>query len=146
ELAKKLLHRQAYGEPLGRHVLGEEDTLDRIGREHIVAHWERCFSPERMLVALAGAVGPTAVADLFERHFAGPVSWSPRRPEAGPTTEPTWFPLEFNPGRSHVEKELEQEQVAICFPGSAVVDPDYLVEQVVIGVLGGGMSARLFTE
>jgi predicted Zn-dependent peptidase len=138
ELAKKLLHRQAYGEPLGRHVLGEAETLARIGRAEILAHWERQFAASRMLVGVAGAVDADRVAKLLERCFAG-LGTS----DGG---GPSWFPLEFRPGRRHLDKELEQEQVALCFPGSAVVDPDHPVEQVLVGVLAGGMSARLFTE
>lgn len=137
ELAKKLLHRQAYGEPLGRHALGEARTLERIGRDQIVQHWRRHFSARGMLVAVAGAVEPEAVADLFERYFEG---------FTGDGEHPPGFPLEFHPGRSHREKDLEQEQIAICFPGSAVADEDYPTGQVVIGVLAGGMGARLFTE
>ncbi len=138
ELARKLLHRQAYAEPLGRHVLGEAATLENINRERIVEHWQRHFRPQRIMIAVAGAVDPGQVADCVEHHFRG----GPSEPD----TLPNWFPLRFTPGRSHHSKELEQEQVALCFPAAAVVDDDYPVEQVLLGVLSGGMSARLFTE
>jgi predicted Zn-dependent peptidase len=137
ELAKKILHRQAYGDPLGRHVLGEPETLERIGREQIVEHWRRNFSGARMMIAVAGAVDTSAVVESVERQFDGFGS--------GPAIRPQ-FALRFEAGRSHHTKELEQEQIAICFPGSAVVDPDFPVERVALGVLSGGMSGRLFTE
>lgn len=140
ELAKKYLHEQAYGEPLGRHPLGEEATLARIGRDQIVEHWRRHFGAERMLVAVAGSVEADAVADLLEKHFEG---FAPP-PEA--KAETTGFPLRFRPGRAHHEKDLEQEQIAICFPGSAARDADFPASQVIVGVLSGGMGARLFTE
>lgn len=139
ELAKKLLHSQAYGPPLNRHALGEETTLAGIGREQIVEHWRRHFSARRMLVAVAGAVDAGRVADVLERafeRFGG---------EEGEGL-PTGFPLTFHSGRSHREKDTEQEQIAICFPGSAARDADYQTGQVIIGVLAGGMGARLFTE
>ncbi len=138
DLARKLQHRQAYGEPLGRHVLGELETLERIGREQIVQHWQRHFSASRMMVGIAGAVDPDQTADILEKQFEG----------FGPNSNaaPAWFPLQFTPMRTHHPKELEQEQVAICFPGSAVTDDDFPIEQVTIGVLAGGMSGRLFTE
>ncbi|HOW73783.1 MAG TPA: pitrilysin family protein [Phycisphaerae bacterium] len=139
ELVRKLICRQAYGEPLGRHALGDEESLGRIGREQIVEHWRRLFSSRRMQVAVAGAVDTERVADLFEREFTG---FGPVEGE-GEAASPS---LRFNPGRSHHHKELEQEHVAICFPGSAVTDADFPVELVLIGVLSGGMSGRLFTE
>ena len=137
ELAKKLLHRQAYGEPLGRHPLGEETTLERIGREQIVDHWRRHFSATRMQAAVAGPVDPCAVADLFEREFEGF-----RQGES----DNGGLAFQFTPGRSHYEKELEQEQIGICFPGPASKDEEFPTAQVVLGILAGGMGSRLFTE
>lgn len=148
ELAKKLLHRQAYGDPLGRHPLGEAESLDRITRAEIVAHWKRSMQADQMFVAVAGPVEADAVADLFERVFGGLAptddshTWAtgrdvPNRPEAL---------LEFQPTSTHHERELEQSQIALCFPGCAATDADFPVEQVVLGVLAGGMSGRLFTE
>ena len=137
ELAKKLLHRQAYGEPLGRHPLGEEETLERIGREQILDHWQRYFCAARMQGAVAGAVEPAAVADLFEREFEGFRRGEPDLDGLG---------FQFNAARSHHEKDLEQEQIAICFPGPAAQDEDFPTAQVIVGLLAGGMGARLFTE
>ncbi len=140
DLARKLLSRQAYGEPLGRHVLGEPATLDRIGRDQVVEHWERFFAADRMLAAVAGPVEPDRVAELFERAFAGftrSTADGDRRPE---------LPVCFTPGRTHHAKELEQEQVVMCFPGAGVTDADHAVELVALGVLSGGMSGRLWTE
>lgn len=143
ELVRKLICRQAYGEPLGRHALGSEETLARIGREQILEHWQRLFSARRMQVAVAGAVDPQRVADVFEHAFDGfePASGpeDSGRAEASPA-------LRFSPSRSHHVKDLEQEHVAVCFPGAAVTDPDFPVELVLVGVLSGGMSGRLFTE
>ena len=56
------------------------------------------------------------------------------------------MPLRFTPARRHQEKDLEQEQIAICFPGAQVTDDDFPVERVLLGILAGGMSGRLFTE
>jgi predicted Zn-dependent peptidase len=137
-LAKKLLHRQAYGEPLGRHVLGEPNTLEQIDREAIVQHWKNCYTGARMQVAVAGAVEINAVADTFERTFSslGAGSKQPANP----------LSLQFIAECSHHHKELEQEQIALCFPGASARDEDLPVERVTIAVLGGGMSGRLFTE
>ena len=36
--------------------------------------------------------------------------------------------------------------MGICYPGVAVPSPEFPIEQVMLGVLSGGMSSRLFTE
>ncbi|MBI4578895.1 MAG: insulinase family protein [Planctomycetes bacterium] len=143
ELAKKFLYRQAYGQPLGRHPLGEAETLGRIGREQIVEHWRRFFSPARMHVVVAGDVDAEAVADGLEAAFGG---WGPAASAGAGDNDLARFAIEFTPAYRHHDKEVEQEQIALCFPGASATDDDHAVEKVVIGVLAGGMSGRLFTE
>lgn len=143
ELTKKMLYRQTYGQPLGRHALGEPDTLARLNRDAIVEHWRDHFSAGRMYVALAGAVDPDALADQLEKEFEG---FHAGDSNPGAERERPCWNLNFAPVRRHYSKELEQEQIAICFPGSAVTDDDFYAGQVLIGVLSGGMSGRLFTE
>jgi len=148
ELAKKLLHEKVYGDPLGRHTLGENETLDEIDREKIVDHWQRFFSARNMQVAVVGAVDPNTIADLFEQafvDFACQANTEPSANSISSSDRPT-LPLHFSPSRQHYDKDLEQEQVAICFPGAKVTDADFPVERVLIGILAGGMSGRLFTE
>lgn len=142
ELARKLLHDQAYGQPLGRHAYGQTETLARISRREVLDHWRRHFSPRRMQVAVAGAVEPAPVADQLERAFE-PLSGNVQA-TAGAGDRPV-FRLNFAPGRTHHDKDVEQVQIALCLPGSAATDADQAVEQVLVGVLAGGMSSRLWT-
>lgn len=142
ELAKKLLNHHAYGQPLGRHVLGEERTLADMTRDNIIDHWQSHFHNSRMVVSIAGNIDPAAVLKTLEQKFAdGPNASESNGPQAR-----QGLPLHFKSGSHHFHKKLEQEQVGICFPGAARTDRDYPVERVVLGVLSGGMSGRLFTE
>ncbi len=137
-LTDKLMDRQAYGPFLGRHPLGEKETLQRIGRADIAEHWQATFSAGRLLVGVAGPVDPERIADCLEECFAGFGPPSPNGREAPP--------LVFSAVRTHHPKELAQEHIGICYPGVPVTHADYPVERVLIGVLAGGMSGRLFTE
>jgi predicted Zn-dependent peptidase len=137
-LCDKLLTRQAYGPLLGRHPLGERETLERIDRDATAAQWRRLYAAGRMLVCVAGPIEPDRVADQIEQAFEG--FGSPARLGREP------IPIEFRAARSHHTKELEQQHIGICYPGVPVDDDEYPVERVLLGVLSGGMSARLFTE
>ena len=137
-LSEKLLERQVFGPVLGRHPLGENETLDRISRDDVEAHWRSYFHAGRILLSVAGAVEPEQVAEVFEKHFS---SFGPSQ-RAGRSI----FPVEFNPTRTHHPKELEQEQIGICWPGVDATHDDFPVQQVILGILSGGMSGRLFTE
>jgi len=140
ELSKTLLHEKAYGEPLGRCSLGTEATLGRIDREAIIDHWGRFFDARNLQIAVAGAVEPQEVADGIERAFEGFAGAESRADSLD------LLPFGFSPGQYHIDKDLEQEHVAFCFPGVAVTDDDFAIQCVLSGVLSGGMSGRLFTE
>jgi len=108
ELAKKLLHRYAYGEPLGRHVLGEKETLERLDRNAIVDHWGRCFSADRMQIAVAGRVDPARLVEQVEQVFGGfsSASGDGRKAEAdGSRRVDAAWPLCFRSGYWHHDKE-----------------------------------------
>jgi predicted Zn-dependent peptidase len=105
-----------------------------------VQHWKQCFSAGRMSVAVAGAVEPERVFDALQKNFDGFTNGG------SDERQRPMFDLQFSPERQHFNKELEQEQIAICYPGAAITDEDYAVQRVTIGVLSGGMSGRLFTE
>jgi predicted Zn-dependent peptidase len=128
----------AFGPILGRHELGEPECLDKVERADLSRHWESYFHAGRMTVAVAGPLEAEHVARVFQDHFAD--FGDPQ--QAGRSARP----LEFEPVIEHYAKQLEQEQIAVCWPGVAAQDDDFPVQQVVLGILSGGMSGRLFTE
>lgn len=137
-LVDKLLSAQVFGSILGRHTLGERRTLDGLTRADLREYWQTRFQAGRMLVAVAGAVEPERARTAFEEHFSrfGSADEAGRDP----------FKVEFEAGVHHQPKELEQVQIGVGWPGVDVTHDDYPVQKVVLGVLSGGMSARLFTE
>jgi len=137
-LVDKYISRRAYGPILGRHTLGEKQTLAKITRADALDHWRQNFTAGRMIVSVAGALDPRRAADVFQRHFDG--FGSTRRDGRAPIS------VEFAPGVSHHPKALEQEQIGICFPGVDADHPEFPTQQVILGILSGGMSCRLFTE
>ncbi len=137
-LTDKVISRRAYGSLLGRHPLGEPETLDRITRDDLENHWRSHFRAGRMIVTVGGAVEPGHVANVFQDQFDGFGS-ADADGRAG-------FPVEFSPGTVHHHKDLQQEQIGICWPGVEATHDDFPTQQVMLGVLSGGMSARLFTE
>ena len=138
ELCDKLLARQTYGPLLGRHLLGEPETLQRITRQDLAAFWRDQFSAGRMQLVVAGPIDFEQVRQWAESLFDG--FGSAERAGRQP------FAVEFSPRRTHHQQEAEQEQIGICYPGVEVTSPAYPVERVMLGVLSGGMSSRLFTE
>jgi predicted Zn-dependent peptidase len=137
-LADKYIGRQAYGSILGRHALGELETVDRISRESMVEHYQRHFGNGRLMVSVAGAVQADAMAVILEKYFSGfgDATHSGRK----------GYKVSFGARRAHYMKDSEQEQIAIAFPGVAKTATEYPAQRAMLAVLSGGMSSRLFTE
>ncbi|MEZ5116340.1 MAG: pitrilysin family protein [Candidatus Nanopelagicales bacterium] len=131
--------------PLGRSILGTEDSIRGIGRGAIDRFYRRRYRPESVVVSAAGRVEHTAVVREVRAAF-GTVGWLDgdgvpdlprrgrvRRPSAGGTVRV-------------VSRPTEQANVVLGVPGIVRTDERRYVLGVLNSALGGGMSSRLFQE
>lgn len=125
------------GHPLGRSVIGTRKAAARLGREEFVRYIERRYRPDNIVVSLAGDIGHDAVVELIAQHFG---RWDGRT-----TVQPTEVPAVI-PAVALRTKEIEQVHLCLATRGTAQDDEDRYVLAVLDGVLGGGMSSRLFQE
>lgn len=132
--------RDVYGaHPYAWPALGRMESVQRISREDLVAHYRATYRPDRMVLAVSGNVPPAAVIATAERLFR-------RLPSpSGVPAVPVMEPMPRGEPRL-VERDARQAQVLIGFLAPPVVHPDYAAVRVLTMVLGGGMSSRLFTE
>lgn len=138
DLSAKLFNRQVYGPVLGRHVIGEPETLRTIKAADARAHWKQFYHAGRMQVSVAGAIDARRIEDQLSSLFAGLGSSEQTGRER--------FAHQFEPQTTHHHRDLEQEHIGICYPGAALDDARRYAQAVAIAVLSGGMSGRLFTE
>jgi predicted Zn-dependent peptidase len=124
-------------EPLGRNILGTKETIQAATRETFrdyVGHW---YTPERIVVGLAGNLGDAPVEKMAE--LLGDLPAAPSN-----TPPPSAF---AENGRVKVhEKASDQAHVCLGVTGYEIAHPDRYVVEILRTVLGGGMSSRLFTE
>jgi predicted Zn-dependent peptidase len=137
-LNRTQIQRLTLGPILGRHPGGDEQTLARITPDSVRSHWKRNFHTGRMQVAAAGPIDVDALAGRLDAAFGG--LGSRQRDGRG------LAPVTFTPGRDHRNKDLQQQYIAISLPGLRRDDRHFAIEQVLLGILSGGMSGRLFTE
>lgn len=137
-LADKFIGQQAYGDRLGRHSLGEPQTIAAMTRDDVVSHWKNLYCSGRMQVAAAGNITAAKLEAILEEQFA----------DFGNTDKQgrDGYDVQFTTKRIHHQKELEQQQIAIAFPAVPVSHADFYVQRVMLAILSGGMSSRLFTE
>jgi predicted Zn-dependent peptidase len=129
-----------YGDnPLGWETLGTKDTIRAATRETFLDYLETWYTPRRLVVGVAGAVGDDLLPQLEELlgDLSGNGAGSPPPSEQARSTEPRV--------RIH-RKDSDQAQIALGVPSYPLDHPDRYALQLLGTVLGAGMSSRLFLE
>lgn len=136
ERASVAARSRHYPEPLNRSSLGNEAGLRAITRDELMSGWSGRALPVGSILALAGAVNPDEVAAAFNRLLSG---WSGVAPE---------FKKGPKPGRgyAHETDQSNQVQILIMHDAPSEHEATSVLEKIVISVLSGGMSGRLFSE
>ena len=131
--------RHLYGDqPLGRDIIGTEETVRAATRDTFLGFLNRWYRPERTIVGLGGNIGD-GLTDQLEL-LLGDV---PQEPTGVPDA------LIPAPAESSVRihtKQSDQAHIVVGAPSYPIGHPDRYALQLLSTVLGGGMSSRLFTE
>jgi predicted Zn-dependent peptidase len=131
------LQEVAYPEQaMGWPILGEEEIVSRISANDLRSYMGANYRAGSMILVGSGAVEHELLVRLAEEKFASLPLGAPKAPEAA----------HYFGGEMHVGGDLEQCHIAYAFPGVSNVDEDYMLSQVYVTALGGGMSSRLFQE
>ena len=123
-------------QPLGRSVLGREETLSAITADDCRAWLRDELVPSRLILSASGKVEPDAVLKLAERLFGDMENW-PGVPIGR---------AEFTGGVRNDRREFEQAHWCLGLPGFAASDPRLPALSIFVQAIGGGMSSRLFQE
>jgi predicted Zn-dependent peptidase len=122
------------GQSMGRPILGSVESLKPVTRESIGDWRARLYSPDRMVVAVSGAVDETELLDLAERWFGQAVAQPADTPE----------PAVFTGGAATLGRKIEQANIVFQLPSVSATDPDMTAMRLFTEILGGGMASRLF--
>jgi len=123
-------------QPIGRAILGTPETVRSFDAPALRAYLARNYRGPDMVLVAAGAVDhDQLVADAGNRlaSFAGPQAPVPQV-------------AQFGGGVRLEDRDLEQVHVTLALEGLPARHPELHALQVFTGVLGGGMSSRLFQQ
>ncbi|MCU1690410.1 MAG: pepR [Pseudonocardiales bacterium] len=130
--------------PLGRPILGTNESIAGLTRAQINGYYRRRYRPESMVVAVAGNIDHKEVVRLVRAAFRG-------RLEKGVTPTVTRVapaPSKILPAKavSVIEDDTEQANILLGMYGLDRMDDRRFTLGVLSSALGGGMSSRLFQE
>ncbi len=138
EFIHLLSGRNFWGDnPLGRSILGLPENIVRFDAKAVRGFFQRCYQPERIVVAAAGSVDHQSLVDLISPAFESiePGNGFPERvtPETQPLVDVC-------------HRQLEQAHICLSSPGIATTDPRRYAFSLMNTIFGGNMSSRLFQE
>ncbi len=130
------LRRRHYPEPWGRPAQGEQKALEATTIADIRRHFQRCYRPNGTILGVAGRLDWPRLKDLVGELLG---DWPPGETDAIAESPAS--------GRyQHLPYDSQQTQIGIAYASVPYRHPDYFQAWGAVGVLSGGMSARLFTE
>ncbi|MEE9588064.1 MAG: pitrilysin family protein [Hyphomicrobiaceae bacterium] len=121
---------------LGRPILGTTETVGRVTRANLIEHMSRNYLGGDMVLSAAGKLQHDQVVRHAEAQFGRLNSGN------GPPLEVA----RYAGGPCVRTKPFEQTHAILAFLGPSYRDDAFYAAQVFSGLLGGGLSSRLFQE
>jgi predicted Zn-dependent peptidase len=130
------LRRRHLADPWGRPSQGEQAALESMTPADVQDHFRQVYRPNGTILGVAGRID----WDILKNEVGRLLGNWPK------LAEPAIHEQVAGPNRDHLQHESNQTQIGIAYPSVAYRDDDYYVASAAVGVLGDGMSSRLFTE
>lgn len=140
DLVQELHTGQVLGRhPLGRSILGREDTIRTLKRPDLLGYIDAHYDPGQIVIAIAGNFEQAKVERLVARYFG-------RTKSTKRISKDARRPPEVHGGVLVKRKPLEQVHLCLGLKGVAAGHRDRYALYALNSVLGGSMSSRLFQE
>jgi predicted Zn-dependent peptidase len=127
------------GHPLGRDIAGSKESVAGIDRNMLLDYVTRKYRPDNIVLVIAGDIRHREVVAAVKESVLG---W------IGEKTDNGFVQYHSTAGRRVIidNRDTEQSQLCLALPGLSVFHPDRFKLDLINGILGEGMSSRLFTE
>jgi predicted Zn-dependent peptidase len=140
DLVQELHTGQVLGRhPLGRSILGREETIRGLRRRDLVAYIDTHYDPAQIVIAIAGNFDQNKLDSMVARFFG-------RGRRAKTSHVNGRHPPEVQGGVLVKKKPLEQVHLCIGLNGVPAGHKDRYAAYALNSVLGGSVSSRLFRE
>ena len=138
ELVHDLFYRKMFeGHPLGRPVLGFNETIGKVARDEVADYWRARYAPVNLVVAAAGNLDHDYLVQRIDELFTA---------KDGARTSRTGSAPEAQIAVNVHKRPTEQAHIVLGTEGLARGHEDRHALALLDTILGGGMSSRLFQE
>lgn len=124
--------------PLALPIIGRTQNIRAFTRKQIVDFYHSYFTPNNLVISVAGKFNKERLKDLINKYFA---SWNVKGKQ--PVKKKV---KDTGTGISYNKKDIEQIHLSFAFPGVELKSEAFYPSQVLNSILGGSMSSRLFQK
>jgi zinc protease len=119
--------------------LGRRESVEKLTRDALLAHYRRQYVPGSMVLAVSGDVkGADVLAEVQRLFGAVPAGKAPMPPLPAPPPMAATREVLAVPGA--------QAQIFMAALAPPFTHPDYPALKVMTAILGGGMASRFFSD
>ena len=137
KLFNELFSLSYKGHPYGRPVIGFADTVTNMSRDDIRAYFTAHYTPDNMMILVAGDFDETKATDLIKKHAGGKKGTVRKALETGDGDE------KKGDKEKTVEKNVRESYLALSYRIPSMVHEDIPALEVLGTILGDGESSRL---
>ena len=132
--------------PIGRPVGGTAQAIREVERADVWEHYQAHYCPSSLIVAAAGNVDHESVCERVQAALEGSPWDAGSAASPWPRRSTTVTPIADHDKDITRRRDVTQAHVIIGCEGLSATDPAGPTMSVLLSVLGGSMSSRLFQE
>ena len=129
------------GTPLQRTIIGTDKSLHKINRKQIKEYLSNFYTPNNIIIAVAGNVSYETAKKLCDKYFQSYYKNQNNRPIVNKNEG------EHKPQQSyqvHTPKDIEQDHICVMYPTPNIYSKKLPQLNVFNTIFGGMMSSRLY--
>ena len=134
------------GHSLGRTIIGTLKTIKDINRKELIEYHKKYYTPDNLVISFSGKQS-NDYYPVITNYFGGAKSYKPINiNEINPVEI---IPFEDKHPNFKIDcfpKDLAQDYIHIIFKTKGYYDPMRIQHKLLMNILGGNMSSRLFVE
>lgn len=125
--------------PLAHNILGNKRNIKRFTSQHLLEHTRRCYTPDKMVIAIVGNTDFRRIVRLCERYFV-----TDRDSHSPQSTVHSSQPAQFNKFDTTVNRRTHQVHLLIGGAAPDLFDNRKNAFTLLNNILGGpAMNSRL---
>lgn len=142
DIPEEVIHEEntrfALSGPQGKNVLGTVESLKKIDRKILSEYFYERYCPENIVISVAGRIKEDELFNQLNETF-GNLKGSGK-------TRDIDYKMSINNGEHLIKQETNQIHLCFNTKGVSLLDKYKYPVAIIINVLGGNMSARLFQK